>query len=79
MDKVGNTAGKSMYVMKVSDHEVPKTCRCKDEKPSHGNPQLEDISQKSKRREEPFFALLTFPLQSVLKFEGHNLVSTPNC
>jgi hypothetical protein len=64
MDRVGNTTDKSMCEMKASDHETLWTCICKAGKPNHGNLPLVNISLRSRKREEPFSALQTFPQQS---------------
>lgn len=64
--------------MKASDHETPWTCICKAGKPIHGNLPLVNISLRSRKREEPFSALLTFPQQSANFLSKDNLITTTN-
>lgn len=58
---VGNTAGKSRYEKKEDAHGAPRTYKYKAERPNLGSLQPEDASRRSRRKEVPFFALLTFP------------------
>lgn len=61
---MGNTTGKSRYEMKEDAHGALRTCKCKAERLNHGNLQLEDSLPRSRRKEAPFSAPLTFPEQS---------------
>ena len=58
---MGNTTGKSRYEKKEDAHGAPRTCKYKAERLNHGNLQQEDTLRRSRRKEVPFFALLTFP------------------